>query len=85
MLNNLSGNRKQVPGVLSVLSDREFEVFQLIGEGLTTGEIGARLHISGKTVAVHSANVRQKLNLKSTAQLIRFAVQSEDFKTLDGP
>ena len=67
-----------------ILTDREFEVLELIGQGKSSKEIARQLHISGKTVAVHSANVRKELNLKSTAQLIRFAVQSEDFKTLAG-
>ena len=62
---------------LELLTDREFEVFVLIGQGRTPKEIAGQLHLSAKTVAVHNANIRQKLKLKSTAQLIRFAVQSE--------
>ncbi len=62
---------------VELLTDREFEIFQLVGEGKTPAEIALQLHLSAKTVAVHYANIRQKFNLKSTAQLIRFAVQSE--------
>jgi DNA-binding NarL/FixJ family response regulator len=61
-----------------LLTDREFEVMQLIGEGKAPKEIARQLHLSAKTIAVHAANIRRKLNLKTTAQLIRFAVQWED-------
>ena len=63
---------------MQILTDREFEIFQLFGEGRTGKEIARQLQLSDKTVAVHSANIRQKLRLKTTAQLIRLAVQSED-------
>ena len=59
------------------LTDREFEVLQLLGEGKSPKEIARQLHLSAKTIAVHNANIRQKLNLKSTSRLIRFAVQAE--------
>jgi len=57
------------------LSDREFEVFQLIGCGRTTREIAEKLHISIKTVEVHRVNVKQKLSLATAPELIRFAVR----------
>lgn len=75
ILNGLSGPQRQTPGVLNVLSDREFEVFQLIGEGLTTSEIGSRLHISGKTVETHRLHIRDKLGLKSPPELTKYAVR----------
>ena len=46
------------------LSDREFEVFQLVGQGEGTREIAARLHLSVKTVEVHRANIKAKLDSK---------------------
>ena len=57
------------------LTDREFEVFQLIGEGKGTREIAEKLHLSIKTVDVHRANVKAKLKLESASELIRFAVR----------
>jgi DNA-binding NarL/FixJ family response regulator len=57
------------------LSDREFEVFQLIGQGVGTGDIATRLHLSVKTVEVHRANIKQKLNLSTATELVRFAVR----------
>ncbi len=57
------------------LTDREFEVFQLIGGGKGTREIAEHLHLSVKTVEVHRANIKQKLKLQTAPELIRFAVR----------
>jgi DNA-binding NarL/FixJ family response regulator len=65
-----------------LLTDREFEIMQLIGQGKAANEIARQLHLSAKTIAVHNANIRRKLNLKTTAQLIRYAVQWEDLRHL---
>lgn len=78
LLQRFSGKPQANRSPLELLTDREFEVFQLIGQGKTPKEIARQLHLSTKTVAVHNANIRQKLNLRSTAQLIRFAVQAEE-------
>jgi len=77
LLQRFSGKSQANQSSLELLTDREFEVFRLIGEGKTPKEIALLLHLSAKTVAVHNANIRSKLNLKTTGQLIRFAVQSE--------
>lgn len=55
------------------LSERELHVFELIGRGHNTAAIAARLAISVKTVETYRATVRSKLNLKNSAELIRFA------------
>ncbi len=57
------------------LSDREFEVFQLIGEGKGTREIAGHLHLSVKTVEVHRANIKEKLKLRTATDLVRYAVR----------
>lgn len=57
------------------LSDREFEVFQLIGQGENTREIAAHLHLSVKTVEVHRLNIKKKLKLKTATDLVRHAVR----------
>jgi DNA-binding NarL/FixJ family response regulator len=75
ILDNLSGTLRRPAGVLSVLSDREFEVFQLVGDGLPTREIGLRLHISGKTVEAHRLRIREKLDLKNASELTKYAVR----------
>ena len=78
VLQRFSGRSPMAQSPMQILTDREFEIFQLFGEGRTGKEIARQLQLSDKTVAVHSANIRQKLRLKTTAQLIRLAVQSED-------
>jgi DNA-binding NarL/FixJ family response regulator len=57
------------------LTDREFEVYQLIGNGLTTKEIADQLHLSHKTVAVHRGNIKEKLGIASATELVRHAVR----------
>ncbi len=57
------------------LTDREFEVYQLIGQGLGTKDIARQLHLSPKTIEVHRANIKVKLQTKSMAELIRHAVR----------
>jgi DNA-binding NarL/FixJ family response regulator len=57
------------------LSDREFEVFQLIGQGIGTRDIAEQLHLSVKTVEVHRANIKKKLDLKTAPDLVRQAVR----------
>jgi DNA-binding NarL/FixJ family response regulator len=57
------------------LSDREFEVFESLGEGLSSREIGKKLHLSAKTVDAHRANIKAKLKIKTTAELISYAAR----------
>jgi DNA-binding NarL/FixJ family response regulator len=56
------------------LSDREFEVLRLLVEGLGPTEIGAKLHLSVKTVSTHKTRILEKLGLGSTAELVRYAL-----------
>jgi DNA-binding NarL/FixJ family response regulator len=60
---------------LQKLTDREFEVFQLIGQGRTSQEIAEHLHISHKTVDVHRFQIKEKLQLKTGPALVHYAVQ----------
>jgi DNA-binding NarL/FixJ family response regulator len=57
------------------LSDREFEVFEALGEGLSSHEIAKKLHLSAKTVDAHRANIKTKLNINTTAELISFSAR----------
>ena len=57
------------------LTDREFEVFQLIGRGKGTKDIAETLHLSIKTVDVHRANIKMKLKLNSASELVRYAIR----------
>lgn len=57
------------------MTDREFEVFQLIGHGLGNRHIADKLHISVKTVENYREKIKSKLNINSSSELIQFAVQ----------
>jgi DNA-binding NarL/FixJ family response regulator len=57
------------------LSDREFEIFQLVGQGKSTRDIAAQLHLSPKTVDVHRGHIKEKLELKDTTAFVRHAVR----------
>jgi DNA-binding NarL/FixJ family response regulator len=57
------------------LSDRELEVFQLLGNGLTTRKIAERLGRSIKTIETYRENIKRKLDLKNAVELVYYAVQ----------
>jgi DNA-binding NarL/FixJ family response regulator len=76
ILETFSGRRAGAEGSpVEKLTDREFEVFQFIGQGKGTRDIAEKLHLSVKTVEAHRANIKSKLKLKSASELIRFAVR----------
>ncbi|MBS1113871.1 MAG: DNA-binding response regulator [Nitrospirae bacterium] len=58
-----------------LLTNREREVVKLIAEGKTSKDIAALLHISNRTVEGHRAKIMEKLNLKNTADLIKYAIK----------
>jgi DNA-binding NarL/FixJ family response regulator len=62
-------------GTVENLTDREFEVIQLIGRGRSIKEIGAQLHLSVKTVEVHRVNIKAKLKLATSPELVHYAVR----------
>lgn len=57
------------------LSDRELEVMRLIGQGFGTAEIAGKMSRSVKTIEAHRANLKEKLKLKTGAELVRYAIQ----------
>jgi DNA-binding NarL/FixJ family response regulator len=69
--------KKRDAGTPSIrdLSDRELEVFGLIGQGLSTSKIAERLHLSVKTIETHREKIKRKLGLTSGGELVRHAVQ----------
>lgn len=72
----------EVQGPAKALSTREREVLQLIAEGLSTKQIAAQLHLSGKTVETHRRQIMDKLGIYNIAGLIKFALR-EGLTTLD--
>jgi len=76
MLEALSGGGRDANrSALQNLSDREFEVLELLGSGKGTSEIAQQLHLSTKTVEAHRANIKRKLDLKTGPELVRYAVR----------
>lgn len=59
---------------LAALTNRELEVFRLIGQGLASKEIAEQLHLSIKTVGTYRENIKEKLNLKHYTELVKYAV-----------
>ncbi len=64
-----------LPDPVSTFSDREMEVFRLIGEGIDTQAIAHRLHLSPKTVETYQARLRAKLGVDSGSEVLRQAIR----------
>jgi DNA-binding NarL/FixJ family response regulator len=76
MLNRVvRSSKEEVVSSIDSLTDREMEVFRLIGNGYSTGEIAARLHLSVKTIDSHREHLKRKLGSGSGAHLVRHAIQ----------
>jgi len=71
----LAAGRDERVSFIDNLTDREFEILGMIGQGLGVSEIAKRLGRSVKTVEAHRANLREKLGLRRAAELARFAAQ----------
>lgn len=69
---------------LEKLSDREFEVFRLFGEGKTAKEIAGQLNLSPKTVSVHRDHIKEKLEFATSAEMIRQAVRYVETEQFGG-
>jgi DNA-binding NarL/FixJ family response regulator len=63
------------PSSVADLTDRELEVFRLIGEGHSTRQIAEELHISVKTVESYQAHIKEKLSLRTARELVQHAIQ----------
>jgi DNA-binding NarL/FixJ family response regulator len=81
MVNKIVGG-KGIGELQSVerLSERELEVFELIGHGVSTREIAAKLKLSAKTVDAHRQNIKDKLRLPNAMALLRTAIQWVEFQ-----
>ena len=74
----VDGRPKTGGSVIESLSDRELEVFQLLGRGYSTRQIADELHVSFKTVQAFCARIKEKLALSSATELLREAVRWHD-------
>ena len=75
MLRRAARRDQPISSPVETLSDRELEVFALIGEGLITKQIAAQLNLSTKTIETYRENIKAKLDLKNGSELMRNAVQ----------
>jgi len=75
LLRRVGGRAPLDEDPIRTLSDRELQVFQMLGHGMTTKEIAAKLELSPKTVDSHRENIKSKLDVRHAADLNRRAVQ----------
>ncbi|MFN2373473.1 MAG: response regulator [Cyclonatronaceae bacterium] len=75
LMGMMAGGQVGRSSPLEILSDRELEVFELIGNGTTTREIAERMHISVKTVESYRTRIKTKLDISTGNELIKHAVQ----------
>lgn len=69
------GNRADLADPMELLTDRELEIFRMIGNGQTSGAIANELMLSNHTIDTHRENIKRKLGFKNAAELTRRAVQ----------
>jgi DNA-binding NarL/FixJ family response regulator len=79
----VKGYLGKTPGVCYVLTPREREVLQLLAEGMAAKEIAMRLNVSAKTIETHRRNMMEKLNMRSIAELTKYAVR-EGIVSIEG-
>jgi DNA-binding NarL/FixJ family response regulator len=71
---DLQGTADRLPH--EALSPREFEILLMIGSGKAVGQIAEEIHLSGTTVSTHRARMLEKMNMTTTAELIRYVVRN---------
>lgn len=76
MMSQLVGHKTADQNPLAALSDRELEVYQMVGDGLTTRQIADRLFLSVKTIETHKTHLKEKLHLASANELAKHAIGS---------
>lgn len=75
LINQALGASDATKTPIEHLTDRELEIFRMIGEGLTTSAIANQLHLSTHTIDTHRENIKRKLAVSTAAELSRAAVQ----------
>jgi DNA-binding NarL/FixJ family response regulator len=77
LLQRMVGGKKRPGGLpMDRLTDRELEIFRMIGSGKSVKEIAENLFLSVKTIEAHREHIKEKLNVKSSAELLRFAIRN---------
>ena len=75
LLRSLAPGRITASG-MGELTNRELEVYRLVGAGVGTRDIARQLHLSSKTIETHRANIKQKLGLSTAAELVVHAARA---------
>jgi DNA-binding NarL/FixJ family response regulator len=75
MLRHLVGVHDNGRSPMDGLSDRELEVFRRMGEGQSTRQIAEELHLSVKTIETHQARLKEKLSLRTSRELVQYAIE----------
>ena len=75
MLNKIVSGVDNSVHTVDLLSDREFEVFEMVGKGITTKNIARELNLSIKTIETYKSHIKTKLNIKDSTELIQFATE----------
>ncbi len=75
LIDNYLGKNEDDPDDHDILTSREFEILKLYAEGKSTREIAKNLFVSVKTIGTHKQNILEKLKLKSTADMVKYAIK----------
>ncbi len=70
-------HKEKINEVKESLTKREIEVLKLITQGMTNQQMADELYISVRTIEVHKANIMRKLNIDSTAELVKYAIKNK--------
>ena len=75
MIQDYLGKEESMPETDSELTERESEILKLIAEGVSTSEISELLFVSVKTIGTHKQHILEKLNLKTSTDLVKYAIK----------
>lgn len=75
LMNAMSGRKPVIDSPIDILSDRELEVFELIGRGKSSNEIADQLHLAVKTIETYRSRIKEKMDFKNSTELVFHAVK----------
>ncbi len=75
LMNAMQGKKEGTVSSIDILSDRELEVFELIGRGKSSNEIAEQLHLASKTVETYRSRIKEKMDFKNSTEMIFHAVK----------
>jgi len=73
--NMVGGKTPEIQSPIETLSNRELEIFKLIGQGFKASQIAERLYLSAKTIETYRARIKEKLDLADAGELLRYAIK----------